>query len=96
MPCTLVPVLQEGADAFLQPWPQHIMLQIGPGFVSTRDGKASGCLALPEALQLREDEPHPVTSLVPGTQLLQGMGKHRVLGVDETKKIERIVHACTP
>lgn len=93
---TLVAVLQEGTYAFLQSWPQQIMQQIGPGFGSTRDGKAFGYLATPEAMQLREDEPHPVTGLVPGTQLFHGSGKNRALGLDETKKIEGVVHACTP
>ena len=68
------------------------MGQVGPGLGQRGDRVGLGRRAVPQAGDLREDEPHPVAGLAAAPQLSRGpiVGPARVLGRNESLEVIRV------
>jgi transcriptional regulator with XRE-family HTH domain len=86
---------QPGQDGgtFDQPRTQNRVRQVGPGLLQAGDGVRLGRRAVPQAGDLREDEPHPVAGLAAVPQLGRGppVGAAGLLGRHEPLQIVRVV-----
>jgi FSR family fosmidomycin resistance protein-like MFS transporter len=90
------PALGAGDDpgAFGQPGTEHRVPEVGPGLVQRGDRELPRCRAAAKALDLREDEPHPVAHL-PARAQFGDRAPVRAAGVlrgREPLKPVRIVH----
>src|SRR6516164_6852619 len=81
---------QNRAGAELEPRSQNRMGEIGTSFVQRRDAIEGRYRGVPEAAQLREHEPHPVTPFPACLQLSQSRRNNRRLGGNEALQVERI------
>ena len=61
--------------------PKNGISQIAPGLICVPDGVALGSVAMPQACQLRKDEPHPVSALASVGQLVNDLAIDLGLGV---------------
>ena len=66
------------------------MREIGGGFINRLDREALRGAAVPEAGDLREDEPHPMALLVAGAELAANIGVNRFLRIDEALEIKGV------
>lgn len=83
---------EEQTNALDQPGPQEWMVQISGGFFPGRDREMLCQRAVSEAFDLREDKPHPMSSLPARSQFRAHRIEHRVLRVDEALQVVRIAH----
>ena len=74
--------------------PKHCVIQVRRGFLSRNDSECSRHGAVPQALELREDEPHPVALFLSGAQFGTDLLVHEILRVHEALEIERNIHDC--
>src|SRR5947209_8667645 len=79
-----------------QPRPENRMPQIRFGFLDRRDAEPRGHRAMAQALELREDEPHPVALFAAGPQLGAGLLIYRVLRLNKSLQMENIAHIIWP
>lgn len=78
--------------AFTQPGTKSRMFEVGRRFVPTGDRMALSHGAVPQAADLREDEPHPMARLPAPAQFVQHTRIHALLGLDEPLQVERVGH----
>jgi hypothetical protein len=66
------------------------MGQVSLGYLGRLNGEAPGHFAAAQPGELREHKPHPVAALAPLVEFTLDPFEYRVLGLDETLKIERV------
>ena len=74
-----------------QPRAEQVVGQIGLCFLGRLNGEASGHLAASQTGELREHKPHPVAAFAALVEFALDPFEHRVLGLDETLQVERVV-----
>ena len=84
--------LVDEARTFAEARAQNGMLEIGTGFVERGDGEVARSGAEAEALDLWEDEPHPVRGFVAGAELVNDVIVNIVLSVEKTLQVVGIEH----
>ena len=78
---------QQGFTTFDQTWPEDRMRQVIGGFIEIFDGVKAGGGAVAEAVNLRKDEPHPVSVLPARPEFLDGGGVGVLLGDEKAIKV---------
>ena len=79
--------------ALAQPGAKRRMRQVGGGFGKRRHGKRLRGRAMAQPRNLRKDEPHPMTALAAGAELIQYGLVHRLLRINKPLQLKAIVHS---
>jgi hypothetical protein len=80
---------QQGFATFDQTQSEDWVSQVSGGFIEALDGVKAGHGAMSEAVDLREDEPHPVPLLPAGAEFLEGGGIGVLLSGEEAVEVVR-------
>jgi len=68
------------------------MGDVGASFIERSDAVELRGRRVPKTAQLRKNEPHPVSALATGSQLIQGGREDRLLRDNKTIEIARVAH----
>lgn len=83
---------QQHVDALAQPRTQNRVIEICRGFRWTLDRVMDRCRTKAQAVELREDVPHPVGSLLSDRDLVQGRLIIPFLGIYEALQVVGVGH----
>src|SRR5690606_23224304 len=79
-------------EALPEAWPEHRMGMVGTCLREVLDAVPPRHVAVAEATQLREHEPHPVAPLATGAELGEHVLVDRCLRVHEPGDARRVFH----